>query len=239
MDATTFPILHDADVASLVSMSDAIDAIEAALARKGRGEFVTPPRHYVPNKNGALVFTSDHGEAFLEHGEREHGGRPHDEKVRIPLLVHGAGLEPRDLVFGASLIDLAPTLCELAGVPGDPGWVGTSLFALDRERPLVAYNQDARGSYLAIVEGEKKLLTEGAAGERPAARFGEVYDLAQDPLERVNLENEAPGWSRALGEKCWPLWQAVDARVLAPTAVDVPEALRAELEALGYGGGGN
>jgi ornithine cyclodeaminase len=57
MDATSFPILHDADVSSLVSMPEAIDAIETALARKGRGEFVTPPRHYVPNKNGALVFT--------------------------------------------------------------------------------------------------------------------------------------------------------------------------------------
>ena len=57
MDATTLPILDDADVASLVSMGDAIDVIEAALARKGRAEFVTPPRHYVPNKNGALVFT--------------------------------------------------------------------------------------------------------------------------------------------------------------------------------------
>jgi ornithine cyclodeaminase len=38
-------------------MSEAVDAIEAAIARKGRGESVTPPRHYVPNKNGALVFT--------------------------------------------------------------------------------------------------------------------------------------------------------------------------------------
>jgi alanine dehydrogenase len=57
MDATTLRILHDADVASLVSMSDAIEVIEAALARKGRGEFVTPPRAYAGNKNGALVFT--------------------------------------------------------------------------------------------------------------------------------------------------------------------------------------
>ncbi|MEX1254249.1 MAG: ornithine cyclodeaminase family protein [Dehalococcoidia bacterium] len=57
MDAPTLPILKDADVASLVSMSEAIDVIETALARKGRGQFVTPPRHYVPNKNGALVFT--------------------------------------------------------------------------------------------------------------------------------------------------------------------------------------
>ena len=190
-------------------------------------------------ERGLFVFKSDPGEAFFEHGEREHRGRPHDEKVKIPLLIHGAGLDPRDLAFGASLIDLAPTLCELAGVPGDPGWAGTSLLELDRERPLFAYNQDERGSFLAIVEGEKKLLSEGAPGERPARRSSEIYDLAQDPLERVNLEAEAPAWVRDLEHKCWPLWEAVDRSVLAPAAIDVPESLAAELEALGYGGGGD
>src|SRR5262249_54081022 len=38
-------------------------------------------------RHGFLVFTSDHGEAFFEHGSREHDGRPHEEKVRIPLFV--------------------------------------------------------------------------------------------------------------------------------------------------------
>ncbi len=53
----TLPILVDDDVAALISMPEAIGAIEATLKLKARGEFLTPPRHYVSNKHGALVFT--------------------------------------------------------------------------------------------------------------------------------------------------------------------------------------
>lgn len=56
-DETTIPILTDEHVNQRVSMRDAVDAIEGALARKGRDNFVTPPRHYVGTKTGALVFT--------------------------------------------------------------------------------------------------------------------------------------------------------------------------------------
>jgi ornithine cyclodeaminase len=52
------PILSDEDVRSLLSMREAVDLIEDALRLKARGEFVTPPRHYVGNRRGALVFTT-------------------------------------------------------------------------------------------------------------------------------------------------------------------------------------
>ena len=50
-------VLTNDDVNELVSMREAVDAVEGALGRKGEGAFVTPPRHIVPNKRGALVFT--------------------------------------------------------------------------------------------------------------------------------------------------------------------------------------
>lgn len=50
-------ILSDDDVNRLVSMREAVDAIEGALARKGAGAFVTPPRHHLGTRKGALVFT--------------------------------------------------------------------------------------------------------------------------------------------------------------------------------------
>jgi len=50
-------ILSDDDVNRLVSMREAVDAVEHALAQKGEGAFITPPRHYSSNRNGALVFT--------------------------------------------------------------------------------------------------------------------------------------------------------------------------------------
>src|SRR6185503_9374035 len=91
-------------------------------------------------RNGFFLFTSDHGEAFYEHGTREHDGRPHEEKVRIPLFLFGPGLAPRDVRYGASLVDVAPTIAALGGVPSAPGWIGTPLLGLDHERLLFAYN---------------------------------------------------------------------------------------------------
>lgn len=50
-------VLSNEEVEELVSMQEAVEAIEGALARKGNGAFVTPPRHIVPTQKGALVFT--------------------------------------------------------------------------------------------------------------------------------------------------------------------------------------
>ena len=38
-------------------MREAVDLVEAALRLKAEGAFVTPPRHYVGNRHGGLVFT--------------------------------------------------------------------------------------------------------------------------------------------------------------------------------------
>jgi ornithine cyclodeaminase len=51
------PILTDDDVDSLISMREAVAAVEGALARKATGGFLTPPRHYFTNAHGKLAFT--------------------------------------------------------------------------------------------------------------------------------------------------------------------------------------
>jgi len=50
-------VLTDTDVNRLISMREAVEAVEQALARKGARAFVTPPRHYVAMWKGALAFT--------------------------------------------------------------------------------------------------------------------------------------------------------------------------------------
>ena len=49
--------LTDDDMDRLVSMREAVDAVEQALRRKGAGAFLTPPRHYFATKTGVLAFT--------------------------------------------------------------------------------------------------------------------------------------------------------------------------------------
>jgi ornithine cyclodeaminase len=50
-------LLTDSDVDRLVSMREAVHAVEGALARKAANAFLTPPRHYFGGANGVLAFT--------------------------------------------------------------------------------------------------------------------------------------------------------------------------------------
>ena len=66
-----------------------------------------------------IVFTSDHGEEFLERGNWYHTKTVYDELVRVPLIIvlpedEGEG---RTVDTYVGLLDLMPTLLEMAGVP--------------------------------------------------------------------------------------------------------------------------
>ncbi|MEE9608331.1 MAG: sulfatase [Myxococcota bacterium] len=142
-----------------------------------------------------VVFTSDHGEAFGEHGHFLHGGVFYEELVRVPLIIAGPGLpRGRRVEQAVSHVDLMPTLRDLMGVEclGDPQ--GASFEALLRgERDPAA----ARRQYLvdptsrleqrdALVEGGWKLIA-----FRDGRRL-ELYDLRGDPGERHDVAAAHP-----------------------------------------------
>jgi arylsulfatase A-like enzyme len=142
-----------------------------------------------------VILTSDHGEAFGEHGMNRHGFELWDVLIRVPLLIAVPGLEPARHDERRSLIDLAPTVLELFGLPlpADDGrdfLSGTSLVpdlltpngkAISRrpifvdlpESPFVPERQ-------AFIENDLKLIT---SRSRPMG----LYDLANDPDENQNL----------------------------------------------------
>src|SRR5439155_16946273 len=65
-----------------------------------------------------VAVTADHGEGLGEHGEPTHGLFVYDSTIRVPLILNGPGV-PSGLVVErmARLIDVAPTVPDLAGVP--------------------------------------------------------------------------------------------------------------------------
>jgi choline-sulfatase len=65
-------------------------------------------------KNTAIVVSSDHGEAFAEHGIIRHGFEVWEELVRVPLIVYVPGLKPHRVKERRSLVDLVPTIMDLA-----------------------------------------------------------------------------------------------------------------------------
>src|SRR5690606_21225703 len=59
-----------------------------------------------------ILVSSDHGEAFSEHGMIRHGFEVWEELVRVPLILHVPGAPPRRIAERRSLIDLVPTILQ-------------------------------------------------------------------------------------------------------------------------------
>ncbi len=76
-----------------------------------------------------VVVTADHGEGLGDHGEATHGYFLYDSTLRVPLVVRWAsGLEPGTSVADpVRLVDVCPTILDLAGVEGPPDQDGLSL----------------------------------------------------------------------------------------------------------------
>jgi arylsulfatase A-like enzyme len=140
-----------------------------------------------------VVVHADHGEEFRDHGGQFHATTAYDEVVRVPLVVRlpaRAGVAATRLDAPVSLLDLAPTLVDLLGVPTDAGFVGRSLVPLLAggalpPRPVLGactrFGRDKR----MVVAWPYKVIVDRAVGT------AELYDLAADPGERENLVDRA------------------------------------------------
>jgi arylsulfatase A-like enzyme len=189
-----------------------------------------------------VVFTSDHGEEFGEHRWKGHDETLYDEVLRVPLIMRAPGLVPAGVRVRhqASLVDLAPTLLELLGVPPPRTLHGRSLVPFLR-RP----DDDGDGVVFAELVKRKK-GRRFVAARTPTRKWiwheppdvpAEVYDLAADPGERQNIATPA---LLAEGEALRRRYEALGrgatlkpapATTTAPT-LD-PETER-KLKALGY-----
>ena len=139
-----------------------------------------------------VVFFSDHGEEFLEHDGWWHGDTLYDEQIRVPIIVklpkgEGAGQVIDGSLVG--LVDIAPTICRLAGVPVPKSFEGQDLFEA-RAEPLFA-EEDHVGNVLRsvmVLKGDAfwKAITAnpGNPRELPEKSF---FDLGADPGEAKNL----------------------------------------------------
>ncbi len=186
--------------------------------------------------NGYVLFTSDHGEGFAEHGEIFHSGDLYEEQIRVPLLVLGQGVEPGRVSQPVSLVDVAPTLARWASVEPQATWVGSPLTELPTQRPLFSFQCWGKpsDSTLAVIEGRRKLLS----FEHPdALREGalQAFDLATDPGESLDLSSRET-WPAQVLER----WTPQARRYLEPPqglrAADLDREKLEELDAMGYGG---
>ncbi len=97
----------------------AVELMEAKLERwlselQGLGTF----------DDTLVILTSDHGEAFGEHGLYSHDASVFDVNLRVPLWIHHPELPAREVREAVSLRGLFDLICQLAR---GTGWKGTLL----------------------------------------------------------------------------------------------------------------
>ena len=69
-----------------------------------------------PSKKTIIIFTSDHGEEFYEHGRIDHGMTLYDEVIRVPLLFNIPQKRSQIISQQIRNIDIAPTILEIVGI---------------------------------------------------------------------------------------------------------------------------
>lgn len=77
-----------------------------------------------------IVFTSDHGEEFKDHGGYFHGYTVYEEQVGVPLIINMPGRNSDRVDNLVQSMDLAPTLCSIFEIPVEGAWDGVSFDAL-------------------------------------------------------------------------------------------------------------
>lgn len=184
------------------------------------------------------VFVSDHGEAFGEHDELFHSGRVYDEQTRVPLLIRGPEVAAADVAFSSSLIDFAPTLCQMANVAPDPRWLGRSLLSLDAERPLFAFQSyaDPSRSSLAMIEDGRKVLTLEDAERLEAGFIAAAFDTGLDPGELDDVAGGDDPWPRELFHRNASAARTLLIPLFGTRAAVLSAQNLEDLRAMGYGG---
>jgi len=217
--------------AEILSMDEAVAAFIDSLKALGLYD------------NAVIVFTSDHGEEFGEHGMYGwHGHTMYDELLHVPLIIK----LPKSIAAGTVIneqvrsIDIAPTILEIAGSPIPVSFAGKSLIPMIfqkkslREPPFrnvskAQKDMGRHGYIISIRTSDWKLF---CRKEKDAFIKTELFHLPLDPEEQSNRVFDYPVVVDSLKEI---MFSISDLRPVPAAHPANPSAeTKRRLEALGY-----
>jgi arylsulfatase A-like enzyme len=164
-----------------------------------------------------ILFTSDHGEQFWEHGASLHGHTLYEEEIRIPLILYAAGLKGRFEDVPVIAADMAPTIAELAGYtvapPYDDPQMGLSLVPLilrNEKQQFLQRDIVGRASfkrrYFLYHNWEWKLVYLAELD------LLQLFNVLTDPNEKNNLINEEPDLAAQLEKSLFDYLKMVEGK---------------------------
>jgi len=151
-----------------------------------------------------IILTADHGEALFEHGIGEHRSVLYEEVMKVPFILAGPGI-PSGKVVSTTVrtVDFFPTVLWLADAGANPlvkeAAAGRSLEPLLQEGslpslPAKAMRELGKKNVLYAVRDYPWKLIIQANGSG-----AELYNLAADPGEKLNLAGTYPDEAKRLG----------------------------------------
>jgi arylsulfatase A-like enzyme len=186
-------------------IDEALGRVLAAIDAKGWGDDVD------------VVFTTDHGELQGDFGLLFKGPYHVDALMRLPLVwrpARSAAVAPTVVPEPVGLVDLAPTFCQIAGLPA-PDWMeGRALpvaaGAGTHERVLTEWDSELHGIGISLrtITRDGWVATTCLPGTEHDGSEGELYRLDDDPLQRTNRWDD-PAVRSVRDDLLADLWDAL------------------------------
>ena len=173
---------------------NARNAVECELIDEALGRVVAAIGARGWSDDVDILFTTDHGELQGDFGLMFKGPYHVDGLMRLPLVwrpAPSAGVAPSVVATPVGLVDLAPTFCAIAGIDATD-WMQGGRLPVDGtggpERVLTEWDSELFGVdvHLRTITRDSWVCTAYRPGTVHDGTEGELYDLADDPLQRQN-----------------------------------------------------
>ena len=178
--------------AAHASYNAAVTSDDAAV-----GELLAALKAQKLDGNTAIVVVADHGQSLGAHSEETHGIFLYDETIHVPLLIKLPEAQPntrsaKHVTARVRLVDIAPTLLEIAGMPVPSQMQGQSLLRIAKsgssaDQPVYSRSDlPQRGFGLSPLESWRAAKYLYVRAPKP-----ELYDTTTDPSATHNLAQSA------------------------------------------------
>lgn len=179
-----------------------------------------------------FVILSDHGEEFWEHNSVGHGTTLYEEQLRVPVIIHGWGIQPKIIDKPISTAGLANTILKLVNLPAPPQFEEPDMLRLEKNETYASYmvtwgpwkelNIHLRG----IVDQQWKLIENVKTGEI------ELYNLKEDTKETVNVSKTNDSVVSSLLNEMKRHINPLHSTTV--NTAEIPPDVKLQLESLGY-----
>ncbi|MFT4979341.1 MAG: arylsulfatase [Myxococcota bacterium] len=151
-----------------------------------------------------VIFWSDHGEQFYEHGRQAHALALYGEENDALGFYWADNIVPAAVTIPTTHQDLAPTALELLGIAIPTQMTGIPASQLTEGRAVHSYTAARLGTIQTLVQDDHKLIYTWSTGDK------ELYDLVADPGELTDLYDSTDSRVISMWETMLPLTERID-----------------------------